>query len=211
MIIPVILEDTFEEIQAKTRSIENVAELVQIDFADGVFTDRKSFMDYEKLNELAIENSNLKLEVHLMVSKPMEFLRHKFETVIKVCTQVEAPTDILEFLKKAEEMGYKKGLSLKVETPVEKLEPYIENVDFVQFMSVKLGQQGQKFEQEVLIKIAKFKQKHPTMFVQVDGGLNQENILQLKELGVEGFVVGSSIFGSGNPSEKYIELNNCHE
>src|SRR4030042_749174 len=85
----------------------------------------------------------------------------KIKNVVKVCTQVEGPGNIEAFIRDSKNLGYKTGLSISIETENKILDEYLDIIDFVQFMSVKLGSQGQVFAPSVINKIIDFKQKHP--------------------------------------------------
>lgn len=204
MIIPVVLENKLEDIALRMKGIEKVAELVQIDFSDGSMADNTTFMDYSQLNSI---DTNLKLEFHLMVKDPTEIFKYDVKNVIKICSQIEADVDINQFISNARNKGYEVGLSIDINSPNDLLIPYIDKVDYIQFMAVEMGRQGQPFQERVIPKIKSFTNKYSQIPVQVDGGLNKEHIRELHELGVKHFVVGSDIFNHRNPAEKYIELS----
>jgi len=69
----------------------------------------------------------------------------------------------------------------------------------------EIGSYGFGFDDRVIEKIKKFKEEFPGVLVSVDGGVNENNILKLKEAGVENFAVGSAIFGEGKVPAVEIE------
>ncbi len=203
MIIPVILEKTWEDVLKKIHLIKGFSELIQIDIADDKLVEGKTFLNAFKLSELKIKPN---LELHLMVENPLDYLKEKIPNVIKVCSQIEAPIDNHRFISRAREIGYKVGLSVNPDTNYAQLEEYLEDLDFVQFMDVVPGKQNQSLIPQVLSKIHNFRIKHPNMRIQVDGGVKVNNIENLLNAGVNDFVVGSEITKSLNLKQKYVQL-----
>ena len=202
MIIPGILENSAEDINSKLRLVENQAKLIQIDVADGILVEGKSLNSPEKYAEI---NSETRLELHLMVLDPLIYLESRLVGFSNILCQVEAE-NIEEFIIKARDYGYRVGLSIKLETPNAALDPYLNQIDFVQFMSIAPGAQGRPFEHKVLEKIKEFKARNPVIETQIDGHMNSETIELVKPLGVDNFIVGSAIFKDENPVQKLQEL-----
>jgi len=124
---------------------------------------------------------------------------------------LEAEDTLLDNFQKYGEalVGVERGLAVSIDTPDEDLDALVPYVDFVQFMGIrKIGYQGQDFDEEVIEKIKSFKQIYPEIIISVDGGVSKSTILRLKEAGVNRVVVGSAIFGSGDPEENLEELEN---
>lgn len=205
MIIPGILETDFEEVKKKIGLVEGAAEKIQIDIADGELVDGKTFLDIGQINGL---KTAAELELHLMVENPHEFVETKIRNVGRVCAQVEATLYIEDFITKAHEKVYGVGLSLAPESGLEELKPYIDHIDFVQFMTVIPGKQGRPFEDSVLEKIKEFMNIWPNVPCQTDGGINEHTIKKVVKAGCKNAVVGSAIFNSDNPTEKIKSLNN---
>ena len=204
MIIPGILEKTLEEIQKKVKIVENHVDLIQIDVVDDILVSGKTFLDLEKLGSVT---SKAKLEIHLMVQNPHKYVL-KLENVEKYLSQVEGD-NVSDFIIKSKQLGYKTGLSLSPDTPNHVLNPYLEQIDYVQFMGVIPGAQGKPFEPKVLEKIKEFKLLHPRIETQIDGHMNQEAITTIKPLDITHFVVGSDIFNDVDPVSKLKVLQEC--
>lgn len=102
------------------------------------------------------------------------------------------------------------GLAVNVASDLALIEPYIDSIDYVQFMGIaKIGRQGQPFDRRVLEKVRLFRLRHPEMPVQVDGGVSLESARELIALGVSNLVVGSAILRADNPAaemEKFEAL-----
>lgn len=204
MIIPGILEQTFEEIKRKIQYVDCMAESIQIDVADDKQVDGRSFQEIDRLSEIKHKTP---LEIHFMVESPLEYLslyKGKIEGVSKVCTQVTEDTkDVIENLKR---VNYKIGVSLNYEENLSLIEPFINELDYVQFMGVTPGKQGNPLIPGVLEKIKDFKRLYPNILTQLDGGANDITLPQILDSGVDNIVVGSAIFNSEDPEEKLLEL-----
>jgi ribulose-phosphate 3-epimerase len=93
------------------------------------------------------------------------------------------------------------GLAIGTTTPIEKIEPYIYDIDFVQCMGIaEIGKQGEPFDERVIGQIEKLKRLHPELIVSVDGGVSLETAPRLLEAGASRLVSGSAILGSDNPA-----------
>lgn len=203
MIIPGILEKDFQEIQKKIDLLDSHTELAQIDIADGMQVDGKTFLEIGRLNGL---NAVIKLEIHLMVQNPAEYVL-KIDNATRFLAQVESG-DMQDFIDKSKNFGYETGLSISPETPNHFLDPYLNQINYVQFMGVVPGAQNRPFEPKVMEKIKQFRLFHPDMPIQVDGHMNKETIDMLKPLKVDNYVVGSDIFNDVDPIKKLKELQN---
>ncbi|MBU6388764.1 hypothetical protein KGQ72_02745 [Patescibacteria group bacterium] len=93
------------------------------------------------------------------------------------------------------------GIALNIASDLALIEPYLGEVDYVQFMGIaRIGRQGQPFDRRVLEKVRVFRLRHPGISVQVDGGVSLEQAKELVALGVSHLVVGSALLRAGNPS-----------
>lgn len=99
------------------------------------------------------------------------------------------------------------GIAINIETPIEKIFPIINLVDFVQTMGIdKIGYQGQKFDEADLKHIKALKEKYPDLIISVDGGVDFDSAPRLIEAGATRLVAGSVIFKSENIRETINEL-----
>jgi len=205
MIIPVILEKSLEEIKNKIKLVSGFAQQIQIDLCDNKLV---SGLTYLNINQIGRLKSRSKIEIHLMVLNPLDYLKEKIPNVVKICSQIEANVDHHKFIALAKNYSYKVGLSIGPTTDYALLGPYLKHLDFVQFMDIVPGGQGHTQIPQVLTKIKNFHEAHPDIRIQVDGGIKTNNILNLAEVGVKDFIVGSEILKSSNPHKKYVELEN---
>lgn len=209
MIIPAILENDFSEFEKKLKICEDFPNLeyVQVDVMDGKFVNNTSFENIEDLNNL---KTNLKYELHLLVDNPLEEIEKwaEIKNVFQVVFHVEgAKADIPACINKLRGQCRNVGLAINPETKLEKVMPYLDQVDQILFLTVTPGRQGQPFQESVGEKIKEFSKipNHPT--VAIDGGVSEKNILQIKSWGVEIFDIGSALLKADDPKQEYLKLN----
>jgi len=200
MIIPGILQQNLENIRKDLKTVKDFVHLVQIDVADGKLVEGKTFLDLDKILEI---NTPTKYDIHLMVENPFPYLENTSAKIKQISSQAEAPIDTEKWLNDAKKKGHKAGLSLAPTTPWQKIEQLISSMDFIQFLTVAPGKQGNPFRQKVLQNIREFRQKHPKITIQVDGGITETNIAQVLNAGANNVVIGSAILRAENPLEAY--------
>jgi len=198
MIIPGIFEIDFEEIKRKIKLVESATRLIQIDFADGELVDGKTLLDIYKLDEI---DTMAKFDLDLMVQNPIKFLEKKVQKAEKISMLIDAEKYIEKFIEMAKKLKYKVGLSLRPLTPVEKIEEYLDELDYVQFFTIRPGGSGREFQVEVLEKLENFKNDYPSIPFQVDGGVDKDYLPLVLDAGAMDAVITSHIFNTPNPKE----------
>ena len=133
--------------------------------------------------------------VHLMMSRPDLYLE-KFAAAGAETIQihVEADCDLHAELKRIRALGLKNAIVVNPETPVERLEPYLGEIDEALVMTVHPGYGGQKFIAECLPKVTWLRERKPGLDVMVDGGVNGETAVAAAKAGANQFVAGSYLF-----------------
>ena len=133
--------------------------------------------------------------VHLMMSRPDLYLE-KFAAVGAQTIQihVEADCDVHAELKRIRAMGLKNAIVLNPETRVERLEPYLGEIDEALVMTVHPGYGGQSFIAECLPKVTWLRARRPGLDIMVDGGVNAETAVLAAKAGANQFVAGSYLF-----------------
>ena len=206
-IIPAILEKDFDEIKRKYDLVSRYCELVQIDMADGNFVENTTFLDFYRFSEI---KGVATLELHLMTENILSYLDSKIPNVSSICVHVESMDFNESALSQLWVLGYKIGVCLNPETSTDILHNFIDKVDFVQFLAVQPGVQGGDFIDSVLDKIKDFKKLYPDVEVQIDGGINNDSISKLLNLGVDNVVIGSAIFAGEDPVKNLIEFKTAY-
>ena len=204
-VIPAILGETFTEVKEKLEKVVGLVDWVQIDIADGIFAGPETWSRPLDL----WEPLNLpKIELHLMVQNPHSYLRDWLPASIdRIMLHEESEGDLKENLKKIKEAGLMAGLALKLETPIEKVEPFIKEVDVIQFMSIaQIGAYGELFDEKVLPKIKALRGRYPSVTISVDGGVTLETGKKAIEAGASQLVVGSGIFKSENVGQSILDF-----
>jgi ribulose-phosphate 3-epimerase len=144
-----------------------------------------------------------------MVTRPQDILKEWFYThADRFVVHVELEGDLDEIIKIIKEHKREVGLALNPETSVDKIEKYLDEVDFVQFMTVHPGFQGGQFVEEVVDKIEAFHKAHPDIMIMCDGAINPETASKLVEAGASALVSGSYIIKSENIEKAIGELKN---
>ncbi|MBI2063094.1 MAG: ribulose-phosphate 3-epimerase [Candidatus Yanofskybacteria bacterium] len=203
-IIPAILVKNREELLEKIAAMEAHAERVHLDIADGIFVPNMTILGFEEMESL---DTNLKFEVHLMVSKPENHIVRWLETPAdKFIFHIEATNKSQEVIDAVKEADKTIGIALNPQTPIAKIEPFIDQIDFVHFMTVEPGFYGGKFVDTVIDKIKDFHFYYPDKTVEVDGGITPETAPKLIEAGVNMFVVGSYIWEGKDQAEAIKKL-----
>lgn len=133
--------------------------------------------------------------VHLMMSRPDLYIE-KFAKAGAQTLQlhVEADCDLHVELRRLRELGVKCAIALNPETPVERIAPYLDEVDEVLVMTVHPGYGGQKFIADCLPKLAWLRERRPTLDLMVDGGVNAETAVDSFRAGANQLVAGSYLF-----------------
>jgi ribulose-phosphate 3-epimerase len=134
--------------------------------------------------------------VHLMMSRPdlyLEKIAAAGAETIQI--HVEADCDLHTELKRIRAMGLRNAIVLNPETPVERIYPYLDEVDEVLVMTVHPGYGGQKFIAECMPKVSELRRLKPGLDIMVDGGINGETAVTAAKAGANQFVAGSYLFG----------------
>ena len=145
--------------------------------------------------------------VHLMMSRPDLYLE-KFAAAGAQTIQihVEADCDVHTELKRIRAMGLKNAIVLNPETPVERLEPYLGEIDEALVMTVHPGYGGQSFIAECLPKVTWLRKRKPRLDIMVDGGVNAETAVLAAKAGANQFVAGSYLFRQADMRAAVAEM-----
>ena len=183
---------------------------LHIDLMDGKFVKEKQFTPLEitKLNDI----STKKIDLHMMVCDPLKYLKKLSLLNIEYVTiHYEIKKDLTKLITQIKKYGFKVGLSIKPNTNIELIYPYLNEIDLVLVMSVEPGYGGQSFIEDSLTKITGLKQyreKHNLNYViEVDGGINDTNYHKVKEAGADIAVIGSFLTKAGDLEEQLKKIN----
>lgn len=204
-IIPSILAKTSEEFERMVRMVEPYVDRVHLDIGDGEFVPTKTISGHEELIKI---ETKVKFDVHLMVSRPEDQMYFWYVTKAdRFLIHAETDHGHASLIEQIHFNDRKVGMVLNPETQTEKITEIIDNIDFVQFMTVQPGFYGSEFEESVVNKILEFHGQYPNMPIFVDGSVNPETLLRLVAVGATNLVVGSYIINSPDAGKAIEELN----
>ena len=191
-------------IQATEKLNKTNTDYIHIDYMDGIFVDNKEFT-IEEIKTLS-KISTKKLDIHIMAENPEPIIQELKGLNIEYITihyEINKPLD--KIINLIHNQGYKCGISIKPKTNPKNIIEYLEKIDLVLIMSVEPGKGGQKFIPDVLNKIKELKQNN--LIIEIDGGINDTNIEELKNI-VDIVVVGSYITNSSDYNKQINNLKN---
>ncbi|MBR9699406.1 ribulose-phosphate 3-epimerase [Candidatus Woesearchaeota archaeon] len=209
-IAPSILSAKREELQDEVKEIEKIADMVHVDIMDGKFVPPKTFLP----NEIEAVKSKLPKDVHLMVNYPIKdgFIDAYVDAGASIITvHQESLDDVGKCIAHIKQRGIKAGITINPPTPVQKIFPYLDQVDMVLIMSVNPGYAGQKFIPEVLEKIKVLRSMKPELDIEIDGGISKTTIKKAAAAGANVFVAGSAIFNKDDRIKAIRELRDALE
>lgn len=183
---------------------------IHIDVMDGKFVEDTQINTIEKITTLA-NTSDKQLDIHLMVENPLEYIQKLDNKNIKyIIFHLEIQEDIEMLIQEIKAKGYLPGIAINPETNIEKLIPYLNQIDLILIMSVKPGRGGQKFIPTTIDKIAKLKkiiqENKLNILIEVDGGINDQTIKDVKNIDIA--VAGSYIIKSPDYNKAIQQLLN---
>lgn len=200
-IIPGILEKDWSLIELKIQQVLPFAKAIHIDLIDGKFAPNTTFLDPVPFKKYT---KDIPFELHMMVDEPINFLDSWADAGFqRFIGHIEKMSDQVEFVAKAQLLG-EAGLGIDQDSQLERVEVPFSDLDVLLFMTVKAGTSGQEFVENNLDKIKTAREKS-FIPIEVDGGINDQTILQAKKSGADRFVATSFIF-KGNPKENYEKL-----
>ncbi|MCI6660545.1 MAG: ribulose-phosphate 3-epimerase [Peptoniphilaceae bacterium] len=176
---------------------EQGCEIWHLDMMDGNFVPHIAFGPAQ-LRALK-KASDRPFDVHMMVADVEKHLDAVLDTGAEMISfHIESGPHPNKFLQKIRQAGRKAGLVLCPGTGLATLDYLLDYVDYVLLMSVNPGTEGQTFLPETLEKVKKLKEKIGSrpIRIEVDGGLNLENIQAVKDAGADLLVVGGALFKS---------------
>ena len=198
-IAPSILSANFAKMGEEVRDLEACgADVVHCDVMDGVFVNNITFGI--KMVEDLRKITSLPLDCHLMIVNPEKYVERFAKAGADIITvHYEACKENLkEVLLQIKNTGVKCGAVINPDTPVEKIADVIPLCDMVLVMSVFPGFGGQKFIPEALDKLREVKaiveKSGKDIDIEIDGGVTEENVEEIKAAGANVIVAGSTVF-----------------
>lgn len=197
-----ILSIDFSNLKYEIEKLNNSqCDWLHIDIMDGVFVKNISF-GTPILNVIGKYAKKI-LDVHLMMIHPEWYFEIlKANHVNNIIIHYEICHHLHNNISLIKDMGMQAGVAINPHTPVHLLNDIIYDIDIVTIMSVNPGFGGQKFINQTYSKIENLKnliiQKHSHALIEVDGGINIDNIESIVKRGADILVIGNAIFSQNN-------------
>ena len=181
------------------KAVVSGVDWIHFDVMDGHFVDNISFG--APLQKAIAITKRCFLDTHLMVSKPEEQVGFFVESGSDMITfHIESDGDADHTINKIHQSGLKAGLAIRPDTPAEAVFPYLEKLELVLVMTVEPGYGGQGFLSYTLPKIAQIRERaeqvNPSLFIEVDGGINADTAPLVTKAGADVLVSGTYLFES---------------
>jgi len=219
-IIPSVIPQNLNIIRERFGQILGAVRKVQMDIVDGSYAPTKTwpFNDnqFEEMREITsgVERfphiDDFILEIDMLVLHPIECLGDFISMGAKsFIIHIDSTDHVQECIDTVKNSRNEAGLGIRPSVDTDFLQPFLPSADFVQFMgNDRVGYSGVDLDENVFKKIKSFHQRHPSIPIQIDIGVNEETIPKLKAVGVTRFISGSSIFNASNIKEAIIRLQN---
>jgi ribulose-phosphate 3-epimerase len=197
-IYPSILSADFVNLEPDLHAIAS-ADLVHVDVMDNHFVPNLTFGP-QMVGRIQ-DVSPIPLDVHLMIDDPDRWAPDYAELgAYSVTFHAEAAADSVKLARRLREIGARAGIAVKPGTPIEPLLELLPEFDQVLVMTVEPGFGGQSFIEATMPKLRSLAdavaKSGLDIWLQVDGGINQDTIEIAAAAGANTFVAGSSVFGS---------------
>ena len=202
----------YQLIYEYARQMQGHADFLHCDVMDGKFVPKITY-DHQLVNNIN-QNSSIMLDVHLMCDEPLDILDDYLDAGANIVTvHYEAFKDkenLLRAFNKIHSRYALVGLAINPQTKLSDVKIYLHMVDLVLVMSVEPGESGQKFMPEAIDKIKALNDiriaNEFNYKIEVDGGVNGENISSIVDSGADMVVSGSYVYSAKNQIEAINEL-----
>jgi pentose-5-phosphate-3-epimerase len=207
-IVPAILRTTFEKIEEDWEKVKQVAGHIQIDITDGVFAGDGTFRDVPRFKRLSQSD---KSELHFMVHTPANFVDGVIDLNPARCIfhlESFSGSNDLRFMYHTlrAKTNSQLALALNPESPNERLDEFLDLIDFVLFMGYNPGWANQPINPLVYKKVMAFYAQHPEIPIAADGHVSKETIPYYVKAGARILCANTAIFSMGDAVENYRQL-----
>jgi len=215
VIVPAILPTSRKDLDDKLSQLSGLATDVQIDVVDGRFASPACWPytgGTKELAQMAADDETLPywgtlaFDIDLMANDPEEVIGSWVSLgASRLTIHAESTTALGKLVSDFQsKYGHEKdfipdmislGLAIGAGTPLALIEPFIDQIDYVQMMGIRrIGVQGQPFDDDVVRRVQELKKKHPSLSVQVDGGVSKMTAPALLSAGVDKLIIGSALW-----------------
>jgi ribulose-phosphate 3-epimerase len=209
-IAPSILSADFSRLGEQIKTVERAgASLLHVDVMDGRFVPNIT-VGFPVVKAIS-RTTQLPIDAHLMIVEPARYVESFVEAGARmVSIHIEADPHAHRTLTAIRAAGAQAGIAINPATSLSVLEEAIKFVDFVLVMSVNPGFGGQEFISSSLDKVRRLRkmldERGSKARIEIDGGIDQDNVAEVAGAGAEIIVSGSAIFGAPDPAVALREL-----
>ncbi len=206
LISPSVLNSNLGRLSEEISKVEGVADLIHLDVMDNHFVPNLTF----GLPVVAsvIAQTSLRADVHLMINDPDRWAPAYGEAgAYSVTFHIEAAKNPLTLCENIRSTGARAAAALKPETNLESLNGILEYLDMILIMTVEPGFGGQTFMSDMMPKVARARELGGAeIWIEVDGGVSHNTIMECKDAGANVFVAGSCVYSNPDPAQVVREL-----
>ena len=205
---PSILSADFANLESELKTI-SAADAVHVDVMDNHFVPNLTFG--LGVVQALTKVTNLPLDVHLMIEDPDRWAPPYADAGVNSVTfHLEATSKPIELARELRSLGAKAAIAIKPDTDLANVVELLSEIDMLLIMTVEPGFGGQKLIQGTLQKVAEarnaIRASGLEIALQVDGGVTEDNIGQISELGADVFVAGSAVFSKPDRNAQISQL-----
>lgn len=210
LIAPSILSADFSKMGEEIARMERAgADLIHCDVMDGVFVPNITF-GIKMVADIR-KTTSLPLDVHLMIVEPEKYVERFADVGADYITvHCEATKQLIKTLELIRKKGCKCGAVISPDTPVSALKDCMQICDMALLMSVYPGFGGQKFIEKSLSRMEELralaKSVNSNILLEIDGGVNLDNVAAIKKAGAEVIVAGNTVFSASDPKAAIEQL-----
>ena len=201
-VAPSILAADFANLAAAVDQVAPTTDILHVDVMDGHFVPNISIGP--PVVESLRRHTDMFLDCHLMISDPAEYLPAFKKAGADGCSVHVEVGDTASLIGQMRDLGLAPGLAVNPDTPFESVEPFLDDVELVLFMTVHPGFGGQSFIADVMPKVkaarALLDERGWAATVEVDGGIDENIAPEAAAAGADLFVAGTAVFARPDPA-----------
>lgn len=204
VIVPGILTNDEDDYKKRLRLAEHAANLIQIDLVDGKFA-RSNTVGVDVISKYSSSKS---LEIQLMVINPSNYIMQlaRLPYVSRIIFPYECEEDINENIYSVKKYKKQVGLSLNPDTLITAASKFFNAIDLLLLMTGRPGFSGQKLGEDTYDRLNQARSLSPGLALEVDIGVNEENVAKLARSGANFLVTSSAIYDAPDFYVAYEKL-----